>query len=158
MHDRKAEYDSLSAYYGFHLGTGYIWNIAESASLDLYGKYFRTKLEGDSVKLSTGEPVRFKDMVSSRLRFGGRFTYTVNEYFSPHIGTAIEYEFNGKARATTNGFDIAAPSMRGNTGIGELGLLFKPSLTVPLSFDLGLQGYTGKKEGVTGTFQVKFEF
>jgi hypothetical protein len=37
---RKAEYDSSSAYYGFHLGTGYVWNITEAASLDIYGKYF----------------------------------------------------------------------------------------------------------------------
>jgi hypothetical protein len=44
------------------------------------------------------------------------------------------------------------------TGMGELGLSLKPSKTLPLSFDLGVQGYVGKREGVTGSLQVKFEF
>ena len=48
--------------------------------------------------------------------------------------------------------------MRGDTGIGELGLLLKPSQTLPLSFDLGVQGYTGKREGVTGSLQARWEF
>jgi hypothetical protein len=42
--------------------------------------------------------------------------------------------------------------------MGELGLTWKPSKTLPLSFDLGVQGYAGKREGVAGSLQVKFEF
>ena len=156
--NRTAEYDTTSAYYGFHLGTGYVWNITESASLDLYGKYFWTRQEGAGVTLSTGDPVKFKDTDSSRLRFGGRFALAVNEYVSPYIGAAWEYEFTGKARATTNGYDIDAPSLRGDTGIGELGLTFKPSQSLPLSFDFGVQGYVGKREGVTGNLQARLEF
>jgi hypothetical protein len=34
----------------------------------------------------------------------------------------------------------------------------KPSAAIPLSFDLGVQGYVGKREGVTGSLQAKFEF
>ncbi|MDR3211092.1 MAG: autotransporter domain-containing protein [Planctomycetota bacterium] len=155
---RKAEYDSSSAYYGLHLGTGYVWNINDKASLDLYGKYFWTRQEGDSVTLSTGDPVRFKDVDSSRLRFGSRFAYTVNDYISPYIGAAYEHEFDGKARATTNGYAIDAPKLRGDTGVGELGLTLTPSASLPLSFDLGVQGYVGKREGVTGSLQIKFKF
>jgi hypothetical protein len=44
------------------------------------------------------------------------------------------------------------------TGMGELGLSLKPSQNLPLSFDLGVQGYTGNREGVTGSLQVKWEF
>jgi hypothetical protein len=29
---------------------------------------------------------------------------------------------------------------------------------VPFSFDLGVQGYVGKREGVTGSLQLKIEF
>jgi len=153
-----AKYTSNSTYYGFHLGAGYIWNINEKASLDLSGKYFWTRVEGDSVTLNTGDPIKFKDVDSSRLRFGGRFAYAVNEYVSPYVGAAYEHEFDGKARATTSGFAIKAPSLRGDTGIGELGFTLKPSQTLPLSFDLGVQGYTGKREGVTGSLQLRFEF
>jgi outer membrane autotransporter protein len=154
----KASYDSSSNYYGFHLGTGYLWNINEQATLDLYSKYFWTRVEGDSVRLSTGDPIKFKDTGSSRLRLGGRFAYAMSEHISPYIGAAYEHEFDSKARATTNGFDLPAPSLRGNTGIGELGFTLKPSLNLPLSFDLGVQGYTGKREGVTGSLQIRYEF
>ena len=155
---REAEYDSDTPYYGLHLGAGYIWNITDAASLDLYGKYFWTRQSGDSIRLSTGDPIDFDDVYSSRLRFGSRFAYLVNEYVSPYAGVAWEHEFDGKARASTNGYSMQAPSMRGDTGIGELGLLLKPSQTLPLSFDLGVQGYTGKREGVTGSLQARWEF
>jgi outer membrane autotransporter protein len=155
---RKADYGTNSLYYGLHLGAGYVWNINDKASLDLYGKYFWTRQEGDSVTLSTGDPVTFKDVDSSRLRFGTRFAYAANEYISPYIGAAYEHEFDGKARATANGFAIDAPSLRGDTGIGELGLSLKPSPSLPLSFDLGVQGYVGKREGVTGSLQARWEF
>jgi outer membrane autotransporter protein len=95
---------------------------------------------------------------SYRLRLGGRFAYAVNEHISPYVGVAYEHEFDGKAKASTYGYSIDAPSMKGGTGIGELGLTIKPSPTLPLSFDLGVQGYTGKREGVTGSLQLKFEF
>lgn len=155
---RKADYDSDSPYYGLHLGTGYIWNINEKASLDLYGRYFWIRQEGDSVKLSTGENLRFKDADSSRLRFGGRLAYTMNEHVAPYVGAAWEHEFDGKARATSNGFALDAPNLRGDTGLGELGLSLTPSADLPLTIDLGVQGYAGKREGVTGSVQVKWEF
>ena len=155
---RKSDYDSSSPYYGLHFGTGYVWNINDAATLDLYGKYFWTRQQGDSVGLSTGEHLSFDDINSSRLRFGGRFAYILNEHVAPYIGAAWEHEFDGKARAKTNGFDIDAPNLRGNTGIGELGLSLTPSADLPLTIDLGVQGYTGKHEGVTGSLMVKWEF
>jgi hypothetical protein len=52
---------------------------------------------------------------------------------------------NNPAFAGHFGFSIDAPSLRGDTGIGELGLTLKPSQSLPLSFDLGIQGYVGKR-------------
>lgn len=155
---RTANYDSDSPYYGLHFGAGYVWEITDKASLDLYVKYFWTRQQGTSVDLSTGEDLSFKDADSSRLRFGGRFAYALNEHVSPYLGAAWEHEFDGRARAATNGYDIDAPNLRGDTGIGELGLSLTPSVDLPLTVDLGVQGYTGKREGVTGSVQVKFEF
>ena len=155
---RKADYDSSSPYYGLHFGTGYVWNINDAATLDLYGKYFWTRQQGDSVGLSTGEHLSFDDINSSRLRFGGRFAYILNEHVAPYIGAAWEHEFDVNSPARTNGFDIDALNPRGNTGIGELGLSLTPSADLPLTVDLGVQGYTGKHEGVTGSLMVKWEF
>jgi len=37
-------------------------------------------------------------------------------------------------------------------------MTLKPSKTLPLSFDLGVQAYVGKRGGVTGSLQRKWEF
>jgi outer membrane autotransporter protein len=154
---RKAEYDSSSVYYGLHAGAGYIWQITDAASLDLYAKYLWTRQEGDSVTLSTGDPVRFEDADSHRARAGARFSYALNDVVKPYVGAAWEYEFDGEAGAATYGYSIKAADLKGGTGIGEVGLIIgKPDF--PLSLDLGVQGYAGTREGVTGSLQLKFEF
>ena len=155
---RSASFDSDVPYYGMHAGVGYVWNITESLALDMYSKYFWTRQEANSVTLSTGDRVNYEAVDSNRLRLGTRMSYAVNESFSPYVGVAYEREFNGKAEATTYGQPITAPSMRGDTGIGEVGLLYKPSPNVPLTFDLGVQGYVGKRDGITGSLQIKYEF
>jgi outer membrane autotransporter protein len=96
--------------------------------------------------------------MSRRIASCGRFAYAVNEYISPYIGAYWEHEFDGKQRATVNGVGIGSPSLKGDTGMGELGLTLKPSQTPLLSFDLGVQGYVGKREGLTGTLRAKWEF
>lgn len=140
-----------------HGGLGYVWNINEAASLDLSAKLLWTRQESDSVSVHN-DRVRFKDADSLRTRLGGRFSYAVHEQFAPYVGAYWEHEFDGEQRSTVNGRGINAPDLKGDTGMGELGLSFKPMADSGLSFDLGVQGYTGVREGVTGSFQVKFEF
>ena len=147
-----------SAGAGLHVGAGYVWNLSDKADLDLYARYLWTHLDSDSLSLSTGERLHFDSVDSHRLRLGARFAYTANEYVRPYIGAAWEQEFDGEARATTNGFDIDRPDLRGSTGMGELGITLTPSSTIPVSIDLGVQGYVGRREGVSGTLQVLWKF
>ena len=155
---RHAQFDSYATYYGFHMGAGYEWDLSDMASLELYGKYYWALLDRNSSTLSTGESVFFDYARSSRLRFGGRVAFAVSDRLRPYFGVAWEHEFSGKAEATINGNEIDAPSLRGHTGIGELGLSFKPLETTPLNVDLGLKGYAGKREGLAGSLRVKMEF
>ncbi|MDD4701881.1 MAG: autotransporter outer membrane beta-barrel domain-containing protein [Desulfovibrio sp.] len=156
---RSTGFDTYhTPYVGLHLGAGYVWNITPAASLDMYGKYFWTRQYGQDVALYTGETLTFDDADSHRLRFGGRFSYAVNEYVSPYAGAAWEHEFDGRVRSAVAGYDIDAPSLRGDTGMGELGLTLRPSTSIPLSVDVGVQGYTGIREGVTGSVMLKLEF
>ena len=154
---REAEYDSYAPYYSFHAGLGYIWDINEQTSLEFYGKYLWTRECGDSVTLSTGEEVDFEDIDSSRLRFGTRLDYRV-KYITPYIGVAWEHEFDGESSATTNNLPILEPDLRGDTGIGEIGLTITPSETIPLTVDLGVTGYVGTREGISGSLLVKWTF
>ncbi len=154
---RNASYDSGSAYYGAHAGLGYLWNINEQASLDFSTKYIWTHQNSDSVTV-VDDPVRFNAADSQRWRTGARFSYIVNDYITPYVGAYYDHEFDGKARGTINDDSIKAPKLTGGTGVGELGLTITPVKGGGLSFDLGVQGYTGVREGVTGTAQLKYEF
>ncbi len=85
-------------------------------------------------------------------------SYAATPCLSPYIGAAYEYEFDGKATASTAGYAIDAPSLKGSTGVGELGITYKPVADRGFYADLGVQGYVGKREGVTGSLRVGWKF
>ena len=128
----------------------------EGTFLDLSAKYFWTRQSGASVTIH-GDSVKFEDVNSRRVRLGGRYAKALG-MFSPYAGLAYERELDGKAKATVNGDSIDAPSLKGSTGIGELGLALAPWENTPLSFDFGLQGYAGKHQGWTGSLQIRYVF
>ena len=155
---RSAEFDTDTPYYNLHAGLGYLWNFAEDHSLDIYGKYYWTRVLGTDETLNTGDHVDFDDITSSRTRLGARYAYQATEHVSTYIGAAWEHEFEGVSDSSVFGYGIDSPKIRGDSGRGEIGLRFTPTDDLPLTVDLGVQGYAGKKEGVTGSLFVQYEF
>ena len=102
--------------------------------------------------------MHFEAVNSHRTRLGGRLSCALNEYITPYIGAAWDYEFDGKAKSVVAGEGAPAPSLKGSTGVGELGLSWQPSAESAVSIDAGIQGYTGMREGVSGSLQFKYEF
>jgi hypothetical protein len=149
-------YDTSSHYYSAHLGVGYVFRFSEDESLDLYAKYVMTHQQGDSVVLSSGDPVNFDSVNSKRVKAGARFSFAVNEHVSPFFGLAFEHEFDGKAGASSHGFRLDVPKLKGSTGIGELGLSVRTGSAV--SFDLGVQGHLGNRRGVSGSLLLNVTF
>ena len=153
----QASYDTDASYYGAHAGLGYLWTLNDKASLDMYGKYFWVHTTGSSVNI-LGDPVTFKAADSHRTRLGTRLSYAVSSDITPYIGVAWDYEFDGKTDSVVAGLDTPAPSLKGSTGMGELGLTWKPAAASVLSVDFGVQGYVGMRQGVNGNMQLRFEF
>ncbi len=118
-----ASYDSNATYYGIHLGAGYQWQVHEKWNLDFYAKFLWTHQDGDAVS--------FKGIDSLRSLFGLRAVYMLNQRASVYAGAAFEYEYCMDADGFTSGFAITAPSLRGGTGIGEIGLRLQPSSKAP---------------------------
>lgn len=79
-------------------------------------------------------------------------------YYGDHAGAAYEWQCNGTARASAYGQDIAAPTLRGGTGMAELGVIFQPVAGKPMFVDLGVKEYAGKREGVSGNLQFRAAF
>ena len=153
----SAKNDTSNMYYGLHAGVGYVWNLTKRANLDLYGKYYWAHQGSDSTNVA-GDPFHFDSTDSHRTRLGGRLNLNLTENVKPYLGAAWEHEFDGEANAQVYGFDVAAPTLKGDSGIFELGFSFKPAKNDNVSFDLGLQAYTGVREGVAGTAQFKYKF
>ena len=144
-------YETESAYYGAHIGIGQIFEIDENTDLDVYGKFFHTYVDGDTVTIGN-DVFDFDSITSDRLRVGARVTKQqakVNTYY----GLAYEYEFNGDADMTAQGIRAERQSFGGGSGIAELGFNYQPGTDSPWNFDLNLRGYVGERQG--GSFNVQ---
>ncbi|UXN03899.1 autotransporter domain-containing protein [Bartonella sp. HY406] len=156
--DYRGSYDSKSSYYGGHIAGGYVFNFDEKQSLDTFGRYLWTHMDGDTVSVGN-EKLSFDSSTSSRMQIGGRYGYAYNEQFKPYLGAAYEYEFGGEVAAKAYEFDIEKPSLGGSTGIFEAGFNIKPiSTNKALSLDVNGQGYAGQRQGGGGGVKLKYQF
>lgn len=150
-------YEDRSTYYGAYLGLGQQRQLSKNTSLDIYGKYFYTHQQGSDFEI-LGEQVTTAAVKSSRMQLGGRLTKQVTAEVSYYGGVAWEYEFDGAADMAVAGADLAAPSLKGSSGIVEMGIRLKPSKTGKITLDLGAQGHFGKRRGFSGGLQINYSF
>ena len=154
---KQASYDTDSLYYAAHLKAGYRWNLTDKLDFDVNASYLWSYLESEDVRIIE-DKFHFDSIQSHRTRLGAELGYTGDQGYRPYIGAAWEHEFDGESSATTNNLPILEPDLRGDTGIGEIGLTITPSETIPLTVDLGLTGYVGTREGISGSLLVKWTF
>ena len=150
-------YETESSYYGAHIGVGKIISLSNSSDLDIYGKFFHTYTEGDSVTIA-GDKFDFDSITSDRLRVGARITSNKENKFSTYYGLAYEYEFNGDADMTAQGLRADTQSLQGSSVIAEVGFNYQPTPTSPWSFDLNMRGYTGERQGGSFNVQATYTF
>ena len=159
MHDVNGSYgyETESAYYGAHIGVGKIISLSDSSDLDIYGKFFHTYTEGDSVTIAD-DKFDFDSITSDRLRVGARITSNKENKFSTYYGLAYEYEFNGDADMTAQGLRADTQSLQGSSVMAEIGFNYQPTPDSPWSFDLNMRGYTGERQGGSFNVQATYTF
>ena len=151
------EYDSGSNYLGFHAGVGKTLQVGKKDdTLDVYAKYFYTHQNGTDAMLSTGERYHFDAVNSSRTRLGVRYTHPLKKNTSLYAGLAWDYEFSSEARASYRGYSTPNPSMKGSSGMLELGVKCQPDTKYPFFMDISLAGWAGKQRGVS--FNAAFQW
>ena len=156
-----SSYYSSSAYYGAHLGIGKVTGLNDTTKADVYAKLLYTHQNGDSVTLQgegNGEVYDFDAVDSTRARVGARVSKAYSERGTGYVGLAYEYEFDGEARATVKGFSTPAPSIKGSSGLVELGYILQPQGVNDPTINIGLQGWGGKKQGFTGNVDFVWTF
>ena len=150
-------YETESAYYGAHIGIGKIISLSDSSDLDIYGKFFHTYTEGDSVTIAD-DKFDFDSITSDRLRVGARITSNKENKFSTYYGLAYEYEFNGDADMTAQGLRADTQSLQGSSIMAEVGFNYQPTPDSPWSFDLNMRGYAGERQGGSFNVQATYTF
>ena len=154
------KYDSDATYYAAHLGMGKVVQLNDKDTIDYYGKLFYTRQQGDKVTVGTGATYDFDAATSLRTRLGARYTHQLSEKNTFYAGLAWQHEFDGESNAivaTTLGSASApAPSMKGDTGIMELG--WRVNNSDKFELGLGVNGSVGKQKGVGFNLNLNFSF
>ena len=154
------KYDSDATYYAAHLGMGKVVQLNDKDTIDYYGKLFYTRQQGDKVTVGTGATYDFDATTSLRTRLGARYTHQLSEKNAFYAGLAWQHEFDGESNAivaTALGSASApAPSMKGDTGIMELG--WRVNNYDKFELGLGVNGSVGKQKGVGFNLSLNFSF
>ena len=114
-------------------------------------------MDSDSFKLG-GDRYHMDSMDSHRTNLGVRLNYSPDPRYTAYAGAAWEYEFNGKADGTVLGMRMDEADLGGSTGIFQVGVDLKPSAASPWTFNLGVNGYVGEREGVSGQLKANYSF
>jgi hypothetical protein len=154
---QNVTYDTSNNYFAAHLGIGKVNKVSEKGSLDLYTKLFYAHQGSAETDLSTGEHFDFGTVNSVRWRVGGKYTHQVSKTGSMYAGLAYEYEFKGNATATYQGLSTPSPSVKGGSGLLELGYRIKPGAKSPMTLDFGLNLWTGKRRGIGGVLSANWK-
>jgi hypothetical protein len=146
-------YSDKATYLGAHAGVGYKIPLSQF-TLDLYGKYLFSHLGSMKGTLS-GLHYNFASASSNRVKLG-----VITEYgksIKPYLGLALEHEFSGGAKATITNLrqSIDAPTLKGNTGVLEIGCSWNKN---NWHSRLGLEGSVGKRQGISGVVRVGYGF
>jgi len=152
---RPAQYDYSAPYYGVHAGIGCERALSGRLILDAYAKYLWTQHDGKTVEILE-DPVDFAATNSHRIRPGARLIWSFSDILRLHFGTAYDYEFDGKARASAHGYDFGSPDLKGGTAICETGLRLHPLPRWTL--DASAQANTGKRDGFAGLLKIQWDF
>ena len=154
------KYDSDATYYAAHLGMGKVVQLNDKDTIDYYGKLFYTRQQGDKVTVGAGATYDFEATTSLCTRLGARYTHQLSEKNAFYAGLAWQHEFDGESNAivaTTLGSASApAPSMKGDTGIMELG--WRVNNSDKFELGLGVNGSVGKQKGVGFNLSLNFSF
>lgn len=91
--------------------------------------------------------------------YGGYYDiYNVNEIHKFYLGMAWEHEFDGSSHAEYKGLRTDTPSIRGDSGMVEIGWNYEPKGDNRFSVDLSAIGWFGRQRGISGRLGINWLF
>ncbi len=149
-------YEDAAEYYAGHLGIGRETALRGRDCIDYYGKYFLTRLQGSSAKLSTGEIYDFDAVTSRRAVLGTRYRHAVGTAGTLRFDIAYQYEFDGDARASYRGLSTPTPSLRGSSV--RCGIGWQTRTASGMTVEAGIDGWAGRQRGAAYSLTLSYPF
>lgn len=151
-----AQYTLNGNYMSAHVGAGYTMDLNDANKFNTSLKYLWTQTDSHDA-IVAGDAIHFDRLKSNRIRLNAENEYKFAQNWLFLAGMGLEYEFDAKAGGKTyNRFDIDAPSVRGFTTLGTLGIRYQPTMNDRISVDFKGNAYLGKREG--GNLSVKLQY
>jgi len=162
----SVDFDRTSNYWGAHLGMYGEFQAAGKIKNRTFLNYFYDGRESESYTASgssdvAGADFHFNSLNSHRAQLGSVFEYAYTSALRPYAALTYEYAFkaDAKGRASDQFGDLAlnGTDLEGSTGIVSLGWTYQNEAK-HFEFDLGVNGYTGKRQGVSAQLQAAWKF
>ena len=149
----------LSVYMGAGINFGYELDLFNARDMfDVYTRYTWGHLVEGRGEID-GQNYGFNTINSHQISLGLRYNFIVESMFSPYLGVRVEHEFSAKSVAKINiDYETTSRSLKGFTGLGEIGVRITPNETLPLTMALNLGGHIGTIEGFDITFDIEYLF
>lgn len=151
------DHDLRTDYWSAHAGIGRVFETNETDELDVFARFFYTHFGDNSFRVNA-DRFELDSVQSEQLRTGLRWTFNKNDALKWYLGTALEYEFDGKATGSANGVDLRSATLDGATGYAELGIRYQKTPESPWDFEARVRGYVGVRDGVSGVVRGTYTF
>ncbi|WP_337945175.1 autotransporter outer membrane beta-barrel domain-containing protein [Sutterella wadsworthensis] len=158
----KVDFDRTSNYWGAHLGAYGEFQASEKFKSRTFLNYFYDGRESEMHTASgsaevAGAKFHFASFNSHRAQLGSVFEYAYTADLRPYIALTYEYTFkaDAKGRAADQYGDLA--DLEGSTGIVSLGWTYQNEAR-DFEFDAGMNGYAGKRRGISAQLQAAWKF
>lgn len=145
-------YSDRASYQGCVIGCGKELKVSakDDDFVDVYARYMFNHTNGGNATASSGEALHFSGVNSHRTMVGARYHYSLSDHSTLYVGAAWLHEFDGDARAVIGGFSSPSPSLKGSSGMVEIGTNFAPFASKRVLLNLNVQGWTGVQRGISG--------
>lgn len=160
----SANFDRTCNYWGAHLGTYGEFQVTEKFKNRTFLNYFYDGRESEAHTSSSGsiEIVEsFGTFNSHRALLGSVFEYAYTPTLRPYVALTYEYVFKAdvKRHVTDHSVNLilSGTDLEGSTGIGSMGWTYQNEAK-SFEFDLGVNGYTGKRRGISAQLQAAWKF
>ena len=160
----NVDYDRTGVYWGAHLGTHYDWDLTQSIRSRVFLSYFYDGQGDESFDIAGegdvgGAHVSYDAIHAHRVQLGSMFEFAVSDTWRPYLGLTFEQILAAEAKGTATDaqgtMDLNSSDLEGSTGILSAGWTYQAG---NFSTELGLNGYAGTRNGVSGQIQANWKF